>query len=192
MLTGQHENTIREHLDALADEDLAIRYQSDEHLRGRPAWFYRIPDDANQLHMEEYAGLASALAGVIARSSKDPGKDAIEAGKAWALELVRSSKLKPELESNVPPKKNALVTRHNIVTLLDQLGFTPTHNADLTKIKLTRCPLLHAARQHPEIICEVHLGIIRGALNEFGADEIQIEKTSLEPFSQPGACLLRM
>lgn len=190
--TGQHENTIREHLDALVDENLAIRYQSPEHLRGRPAWLYRILDDADQSHDKEYAGLASALAGQIARSSKHPRKDAIEAGQSWAPTLVQNSRLKPDLDGKATMKKNATISRSSVVTLLDQLGFAPTHNADLTKVKLTRCPLLDAARQYPDIICEVHLGIIRGTLDECGADTIQIEKTILEPFSQPGACLLWM
>ena len=192
MRTGQHENTIREHLDALVDEDLATKYQVSEHLRGRPAWFYRTPDQSEQSRTGEYAGLASALAGAILRSSSHPVDDAMEAGMTWAPELIRNSKVDAETLRSGATKKSATAIRRNVVWLLDQLGFAPAHNVDLTRVKLTRCPLLDAARQHPNIICSVHLGIVRGALNEFGADAKSIDKVDLKPFSEPGACLLRM
>jgi hypothetical protein len=37
-------------------------------------------------------------------------------------------------------------------------------------------------------VCQVHLGIVEGALDEFGADP---EGTDLEAFAEPGACILR-
>ena len=186
MRTRQHENTIREHLDALVLEDLAIRYQGAEHMRGRPAWFYRIPDRSEQTGIGEYAGLASALAAAIARNSAHPIKDAIDAGMAWAPELVRNSRL----NINSTAKNNAIGIRRNVVSVLNHLGFAPKQNVDFTRIRLTQCPLLDAARQNPEIICNVHLGIIRGTLAEFGATSTG--KVELTPFSQVGACLLKL
>ena len=192
VLTGQHENTIREHLDALVDEDLAIKYQSTEHLRGRPAWLYRFSEEPDQPLFGEYAGLASALAGSIARSSSRPNDDAVEAGTRWARDLVHNSLLNPHRNHEGTTKTSSLAIRRNVITLLNQLGFAPKHNVEITRNKLTRCPLLDAARQYPDIICNVHLGIVRGALSEFGADTTQIDKADLRPFSEPGACLLRM
>lgn len=189
MRTGQHENTIREHLDALVDEDLAVKYQVSEHLRGRPAWLYRTLDQSS---IGEYAGLASALAGAIVRRSANPAHEAMEAGIAWAPELIRNSKVISDPHQNRANKKNAAATRRNVVRLLEKLGFAPKPNADAKRIKLTRCPLLEAARQHPNVICNVHLGIVRGALKELGAEPKNIDKVVLEPFSEPGACLLRM
>lgn len=190
MLTGQHENTIREHLDALVDQELATKYQSTEHLRGRPAWLYRSSNERDQSGIDEYAGLASALAGSISRSSSHPRNDAVEAGWAWASELVRNSHVNPHRNHNGSDKKHATATRRDVITLLSQLGFAPTHNVGFTRNKLTRCPLLAAARQYPDIICNVHLGIVRGALSEFGADAAEIENVDLRPFSEPGACRL--
>ena len=188
MRTSQHENTIREHLDALVDANLAIKYHSTVHMRGRPAWLYHALDRADQSGIGAYGGLACALAGAIARNSAHPIKDAINAGIAWAPELVRNSKL----EQSGKAKKNAIAARRKVVSFLDHLEFAPEQNADFTRIKLTRCPLLDAARQNPEIICSVHLGIIRGALNEFGASATSIQKVDLVPFSEPGACLLKI
>lgn len=190
--TGQHENTIREHLDALVDEDLAVKYQSTEHLRGRPAWLYRLCDDRDQSRIGEYAGLASALAGSIARTSAHPKVDAIEAGKTWARELVQQIEFAPDDTHRHVAKASAIAMRRNVISLLERLGFAPKANVDLTKNKLTRCPLLDAARQYPDIICNVHLGIVRGSLDEIGADAHQINEAELLPFAEPGSCILRM
>lgn len=187
--TGQHENTIREHLDALVDVNLAVKYHVDEHVRGRPAWSYRTLDQSG---IGEYAGLASALAGAIVRGSANPTHEAMEAGIAWAPELIRNSKVISDPHLNRANKKNAVAMRRKVVSLLEKLGFAPKPNADVIRIKLTRCPLLEAARQHPNVICNVHLGIVRGALKEFGAGPKSVDKVTLEPFSEPGVCLLRM
>jgi predicted ArsR family transcriptional regulator len=190
--TGQHENTIREHLDALVNEELAIKFQSTDQLRGRPAWVYRLRIEVDQSVSKEYVGLVTALAGSIARRSSHPRDDAIEAGRSWALALARNSRSIPSITPKNSARKNAVAARRNVISLLNELGFTPTHNVDLTRNKLTTCPLLDAARQYPDIICNVHLGIIQGALAEFGADATQIDRANLQPFSEPGSCLLRM
>jgi predicted ArsR family transcriptional regulator len=49
--------------------------------------------------------------------------------------------------------------------------------------------LLEAAHKYPEVVCGVHLGIVRGALAQYGADS---EGTALLPFAEPGACLLHL
>jgi len=59
----------------------------------------------------------------------------------------------------------------------------------LSVVRLTLCPLLEAAHKHPDVVCGVHLGIVRGALEEYGADPTG---TDLLPFSEPGACRLEL
>src|SRR3546814_19925983 len=54
-----------------------------------------------------------------------------------------------------------------------------------TTVRLTRCPLLETAKEFPDVVCGVHLGIVRGALEEYGGDS---ERTDLFAFSEPGAC----
>ncbi len=192
MRTGQHENTVREHLDALVDMNLASRYQSAEHSRGRPAWFYRARDRSENFDVADYGGLASALAGSISRSSANPKMDAIEAGMAWAPELAKLSMVDQSGASKKIGKSNSVAIRRKTTSLLKQLGFEPKQNAEITRVRLTRCPLLDAARQNPEIICNVHLGLIRGFLAEFGAEPSTLKLAQLTPFSEVGACLLKL
>lgn len=190
--TGQHENTVREHLDALVDANLAIKYQGTKQMRGRPAWFYRVREQSGNFDVGEYGGLASALAGSIARSSMNPTKDAIDAGMAWAPELAKGSEIDQNRANKKNGKNNGLAIRRETISLLNQLGFEPIQNSDSTRVRLTRCPLLDVARQKPEIICNVHLGLIRGLLVEFGAQPSTIDRVHLTPFSEVGACLLKL
>lgn len=194
-LTRQHPNTIREHLDGLVADRLAARTRAEARGRGRPAWLYSAtPDVGSDQGANDYAGLASALASQIIRTSKQPGADAIEAGRGWGRDLVRRSHAGAVVGEYPAPDEaralSAVAARREVVALLEELGFAPGANARATVVKLRRCPLLEAAHQYPEVVCGVHLGIVRGALDELGNDPDRTERTALQPFSEPGACRL--
>jgi predicted ArsR family transcriptional regulator len=201
-LTGQHPNTTREHLAGLVQGGLAVRSRTSAQRRGRPASLYSAaPEIGSGPGAREYAGLASALAAQIARTSPKPRADSIEAGRAWGRELVRRPLMAAVDvrmaaavgEGSVPLAANArsaMAARRQVVTLLEKLGFAPSPDARFRVVKLCRCPLLEAAHQHPEVVCGVHLGVVRGALEELGADPGRTERTALQPFSEPGACRL--
>ncbi|MEP7194715.1 MAG: MarR family transcriptional regulator [Actinomycetota bacterium] len=190
---GQHSNTIREHLDRLSKGGLVVRTQAPVEGRGRPAWLYSATRAVGSDHeAREYAALASVLAGQIGRISAQPGADAIEAGRMWGRELVRASHLSQSEGFGSLASHSAVAIRRTVVTLLDELGFAPSADSRLRVVKLHRCPLLEAAHRNPEVVCSVHLGLVRGALDELGADPGRTEGTSLQPFSEPGACRLDM
>jgi hypothetical protein len=74
------------------------------------------------------------------------------------------------------------------VDRLDDLGFGPERAAtDRPSTGSPGCPLLEAAYRHPEVVCGVRRGIVRGALEEHGAD---LTGSELVPFAEPGACRL--
>lgn len=175
-----HPNTAREHLDALVVRGLVTRERATPTGRGRPAWRYAAVDDHPEPdpRVRDYAGLAAALAGHIARTSPNPTGEGLAAGWAWGRSLVAS---RPALPGRTP--------RHQVVALLDDLGFAPEADAEATSVALRRCPLLDAAREHPDVVCQVHLGIVRGALEQEGGDP---EPTNLLPFAEPGACRLHL
>ena len=81
--TGLHRNTVREHLDVLLDDGLVERRRAPAVGRGRPAWLYRATDGAGSGVGHEYAGLATALASLVARTSSSPAEDAAIAGAEW-------------------------------------------------------------------------------------------------------------
>lgn len=174
-----HPNTVREHLDALVEDGLATRRPAEPSGRGRPAWLYEpVAEGAGG---SEYAGLASALAASIHRRSRHPWEDALAAGTDWGRDLAQGR--------DAAPTRSAAAARREVVALLDEIGFAPDADARASVVRLTRCPLLDAARKYPDVVCGVHLGIVRGALAEYGADP---ERTDLLPFAEPGACRLEL
>lgn len=177
---GLHENTVREHLEALVERGLATRFTAPPTGRGRPAWLYEATD-GDVGPTSEYAGLASALAEAIHHRSPAPVDDALAAGRSWGRDLA--------LERGAAPEKSAIAARRKVVDLLDDLGFAPEADARSASVRLTRCPLLEAAHRYPDVVCGVHLGLAQGALEQYGADGSDAE---LVPFAEPGACRLHL
>lgn len=177
--TGLHTNTLREHLEGLVARGLATRHHAAPNGRGRPAWLYQATEPESAAAGSDYAGLASTLAAHIHRTSRNPREDAVAAGHMWGRDLAR--------KAGPPQGQGAAAARRQVAALLDQVGFAPETDARATTARLTRCPLLETAKAYPDVVCGVHLGIVRGALEEYGADS---ESTDLEPFAEPGACRL--
>lgn len=177
--SGQHSNTVREHLDVLVEHGLATRERAEAAGRGRPAWLYAVAREEHPA-VREYAGLATALARQLARTSANPSEDALEAGHAWGEHLAAGG----SADALSPAQ-----SRRQVVQLLDDLGFDPESDARVQTVRLRRCPLLEAAVEQPEVVCSVHLGIVRGALDTWGTTS---DETSLVPFAEPGACLLHL
>jgi predicted ArsR family transcriptional regulator len=179
--TGLHPNTLREHLEALVARGLARRLRSAPSGRGRPAWLFAAVDPDIGTAGSEYAGLAATLAAHIHRTSEDPREDAVAAGRSWGRELAQ--------RSGPPQEAGAVAARRKVVALLDEVGFAPETDRPARTARLTRCPLLETAKEYPDVVCGVHLGIVRGALDAYGAES---DRTDLVPFAEPGACLLHL
>lgn len=179
--TGLHENTVREHLEALVARDVAVRARGATTGRGRPATTYEAaarsePDP----RVREYAALTSVLAGQLARISPDPAADGVAAGEQWAAELPMA-----DGDSDV----EGILRRRRVVDLFSELGFDPVADEDAAEVKLRRCPLLDSAIKHPDVVCSVHLGLTRGTIARLGGDPDDVE---LVPFAEPGSCRLRL
>lgn len=178
--TGLHENTVRGHLDALHRDGFASRSPGPAVGRGRPAWLWRA---VRQHASTPYAPLASVLAATVMRVSDDPVAEAREAGRAWGRELAAARAADEDSESG------ETAARAVVVELMREQGFAPDAQGDGTTVLLRRCPLLEAAARHPEVVCAVHLGMADGALQALGAKGTA---TTLEPFTGPSQCTLRM
>ncbi|ADT99452.1 MULTISPECIES: helix-turn-helix transcriptional regulator [Mycolicibacterium] len=170
-----HPNTVREHLDALTGHGLAERVTETPSKRGRPAALYRPSAADPAIPAQDYAGLATALAGHIARTSTQPERDARAAGASWGHELCDDT-----VTTDDP--------RAAVLTVLARLGFGPDADGPDGSIALRSCPLLEAARRYPAIVCQVHLGIVEGVLERFGA--VTDTAPELVAFAEPGACRL--
>ena len=176
---GLHHNTAREHLEALVELGLVERHRTQPHGRGRPSWGFQASHikTEHDPRVREYAGLASALAAFLARSSPNSPDDALVAGRLWG-----------EAISDTRSAATPAAARREVVDALADLGFAPQANQRVTSVALTRCPLLDVAKQYPDVVCSVHLGLVEGALTALGASST---RATLQPFSESGACRLR-
>jgi len=173
-----HPNTVREHLVALEAEGLVSRGRGAPSGRGRPADRYQLANPPGTAQTGEYAALAATLAATLHRHP-EPAAEAVRGGQAWGERLAS--------ELPAPAGRGRGRLRAGVVALLDRLHFSPEADRDATLIRLTRCPLLDAARQYPDVVCSVHEGIIRGALQHWGDPD---PRPQLLPFAEPGACVL--
>ncbi|WP_297701172.1 helix-turn-helix domain-containing protein [Mycobacterium sp.] len=175
-----HANTVREHLDAVVELGLVERSTARTSGRGRPATLYRASAADPAVAIRDYAGLATALAGQLARTSAHPERDARAAGVEWGRELIDEY------------SQTGGDARQSVLEALARLGFAPDDDPDALGahrgVALRRCPLLNAARRYPTIVCQVHLGIVEGMLERLGATDTP--GLALIPFAEPGACRL--
>lgn len=185
LAVGLHANTIRAHLQELTVTGL-VRMETVAPVgRGRPAHLYSITDEGravpriNDPAFAEYRGLTTAFATYLASRSDNPADEAREIGRAWGRQLGDGA------------GGGAADPTGMVMRLLARLGFTPVPPATDPGegIALRTCPLLELAEEMPEVICQVHQGLIEGALGRAGASTVGVE---LLPFAEPGACRLHL
>lgn len=181
-LVDLHANSVRSHLTVLEDAGLVTSTPEGRDRPGRPRLVYTATDaDTGEGDGRGYRFLAGILASYVAASAPDPASAGEEAGTAWGHYLVDG----PAPSQSVLPE-DAIA---RIVGLLDEFGFEPTLEDDdpaTPRILLRRCPFLEVAKEHQQVVCSIHLGLMRGALHELG---VQVQARDLLPFVEPGLCV---
>jgi predicted ArsR family transcriptional regulator len=56
-------------------------------------------------------------------------------------------------------------------------------------VLLHDCPFREVAQHHQEVVCSLHLGLMRGALDRMRAP-LTVDR--LEPFASPGVCVTHL
>jgi predicted ArsR family transcriptional regulator len=180
---GLHVNTVRVHLNALTEAGLVSSETLPPRGRGRPRVAYRATAAAGEEGGRRYRLLAEILTALVARFGPEAAEQLEEIGGAWGHYLVDS----PPPFASVSDEE--AITR--LVELLDEIGFQPRLDQAVRgrRILMRPCPFLELARTHQDVICPIHLGLIRGALTELRATT---RATKLEPFVQPDLCVARL
>jgi len=179
---GLHQNTVRSHLDLLADSGYAIRRTEPPRGRGRPRVVYEAtaaPDGERN-----YQLLAEMLAQHLLATSESPGEDAVNAGRTWAGLTERLQRGSEGTAASPPVSEEVAIG--TVVRMLGDIGFAPELSSDGTFINLHRCPFRELAESNPEVVCGAHLGMIQGALAALGAP---VSATRLLSFVQPDLCI---
>jgi predicted ArsR family transcriptional regulator len=181
--TGLHANTARFHLEALVEAGLAARGTEDRETPGRPRIGYRAVADS-PVGGRRYRLLAEMLTGLIDGAVAEPAKAAEGAGGEWGAYLAEQ-----------PPPYQRLTTAESVTKLtaiMTELGFAPQPEGGeggQYRLCLRHCPFREVAERHPEVICALHLGMMRGALARMRAP---VGVGQLDPFVEPSLCVARL
>ncbi|KRD44755.1 hypothetical protein ASE38_11885 [Cellulomonas sp. Root930] len=168
---GVHVTTARFHLDQLEAAGLVSRQVARSGRRGRPQVLYRavaVPQPPEEAQQQ----LTHALAAVIGEDGDGGRARAVRAGEQWSAQYATGAEADP-----VPP----------LMGMLTEIGFEPELRAAESTIALPACPFRTEARAHPDVVCSVHLGLLRGVARSLGHDG---DGLRLRPFVQPDLCLV--
>ena len=181
--TGLHPNTARFHLDGLVEAGLATREPQARTTPGRPSMAYRATDSSGPAGGRRYRLLAEILTSLIAGTMPEPGEAAENAGREWGGYLTEEP----------PPyqRPGASEAVGKLTATLEELGFAPQAVADAgqDQVRLHQCPFREVAQQHQDIVCALHLGLMKGALARMRAP---VTADRLEPFVEPSLCVAHL
>ena len=187
-----HPNTVRTNLNALQQMKHVAKANGSRNTRGRPSDLYSLQvnpftlsTDKTEIEpmVQEYVNLTGAFAEYLSRSQRNPRAEAKVIGRSWGRSLLRKDQ-----------KPRPRTARAAILRLLTTLGFSPKASKVPAEreeglIRLYTCPLIAEARKRPEVICQIHAGVVEGALSTLKHPS---DGLSLTPFAEPGACHLRI
>jgi predicted ArsR family transcriptional regulator len=187
---GVHVNTAREHLDRLRAAGFVDRAVEHRGTRGRPRVLWSVVDRpaaaTRDARFREHL-LQVVLDGYAAASS-----DAAErAGEAWARQHATpgnaggaGTDVGADGAASAERRQLALLETH-----LEDLGLAPDLEPDGRRVHLRDCPFLPLARERTEMVCSVHLGVVRGVL---ACEDGPVRAERLEPFVGPAHCVLHL
>lgn len=180
-----HPNSLREHLDQLVAAGLAERVSSPPTGRGRPPFRYRASPELDAA--APYRELARVLADEL-RALPDPEVRAIAAGERWGRRAV-ASRSPAQGAGHVDGEPSGAASLVELMALLETNGFDPEQPVQGGPIRLRRCPFGQLAADRQGVVCGVHLGLMRGALEQLGAP---FDAVRLEPFVEPSLCVAHL
>jgi predicted ArsR family transcriptional regulator len=181
-----HPNTVRFHLDSLVASGRVRLAEHGPRRRGRPALLYEAVRGMDPGGPRDYRMLAEILVDGVAElpSVLDPSAVvpsaqglAVDAGRRWGRQRA-SGWTRGSAENR-------------LVGLLQELGFAPERRGGEApqQIGLRHCPFLELAESHAQVVCPIHLGLMRGAMEAWdGARTV----ARLEPFVEPDLCVAHL
>ncbi len=175
---GLHLTTIRFHLEVLRRAGLLVSRPHPQAGVGRPRTAYA---PVSRGGADTYQGLAGLLAAHLSDTAEGRAARAEQAGLAWAEHLV------PAVTG---ADRSVDEAARQVSGLFAEIGFDPELTAAGAgrQIALHACPFRAVAREHPEVVCSVHLGLLRGSLARLGVSTA----SRLLPFVEPELCVAQL
>ena len=163
---GLHPNTVRPHLERMRDVGLLEVEVDSRGAVGRPQHRYYLSSDAPSLGLEPptYPLMAGLLANVAAAFSPPPD------------EVAEVARQHGRHAAAVRAQEGVTSCVAAVTAELADMGFDPVHERDgnTTTIAFTHCPFRGLAEAFPELVCELHRGMIEGMVDVLG--EVTVER----------------
>ncbi len=174
---GVHPNTVRFHLDVLVGDGQVEQVAPGRKGPGRPPLMYQAVRQMDRGGTRHYRLLAEILSTALAAERNSADK-ALTAGRTWGLRMESPSDGDVDAEESVD----------RLIDMLDELGFAPERrgaNGD-QQVGLRHCPFLELAENRTTVVCPIHLGLMQGAMETWGAP-VTVDR--LEAFAEPDLCV---
>jgi len=181
-LLGLHPNTVRPHLEQMRAVGLLDVEADARGSVGRPLHRYALAADAPSLGLEPPAFplLASMLTRMAARAGIAPDDAAAagaEQGRALAAATQGADVTTLGVATATPEAASRSGTRSCVPALsaaLAELGFDPATGDGGTAVTIafTHCPFRELAEAHPEVVCNLHRGLIEGFVEQLGGASV--------------------
>jgi len=177
---GVHPNTVRFHLDVLVGDGQVEQVAPGRRGPGRPALMFQAVRQMDRGGTRHYRMLAEILSTALA-AERNSGDKALAAGRAWGLRMESPSDGDTGAEESID----------RLVEMLDELGFAPERRAGNgeQQIGLRHCPFLELAETRTAVVCPIHLGLMQGAMETWGA-AVTVDR--LEAFVEPDLCVAHL
>ncbi len=174
--TGLHVTTARFHLDTLIEAGLVASQPQRQGDRGRPRTFYAPSVRATEPDGGPYRELAGLLAAHFADTPAGRADRAEQAGRDWATRRLATT---PGHATSPEPARQ-------VTALFAEMGFDPEPQPG-GRVLLHDCPFRDVARAHPDVVCAIHRGLLRGMIA--GLDPAA-PVPDLQPFTRPQLCVI--
>jgi predicted ArsR family transcriptional regulator len=159
---GLHVNTVRPHLERMREVGLLDLAAGTKGSVGRPQHRYSLAADAPALGFEPPA--FPVLARMLLQLAKAAGLDEVDAADAGRQQGVLDA-----ARSGDEDCVTALTAE------LAELGFDPAVLEDPqgATIAFTHCPFRDLAEAHPELVCNLHRGLVEGFVDTIGGGRVE-------------------
>ena len=163
--TGLHANTVREHLQRLMEGGYVIQSTERRTTRGRPRTLY------------------SAATGMPEASSPVAREKVAEAARRGDMLRRMLAEDDSELGREATYQLDALIEH------LEESGFEPIIDENSLTVELTPCPHAASAPEHRPMLCQVHLGLMQGVLNQASGP---LEADCVREPTRPEECTVQL
>ena len=160
-----HPNTVRPHLDRMREAGLVEVEPIHRGTVGRPQLRYSLAPGAPGLGFDPPAH--TLLAGLLAALAEQLGGDGLDAanlGRRWGTDSAGR-------------RQSGRGCLAALVAELDRLGFDPVESelggggaaTRRVRVDFLHCPFRELAEAYPEMVCNLHRGIVEGVVGNSAA-----------------------